>query len=82
MDKELLHWFCEKYNLKNFGIAFREYKTNSIIKNGKRYIVRDIYPKKIDGCYFHVYKNTPIKEKVSKADSLYDSPLEEYNVQF
>jgi len=81
MDEKLLNWFLKKYNFKNFDIALRDYKTKSIIKNNKRYIVKDIYPEKIDGCYFYVYKNTPVKEKILKPYALSDNPFEEYTVQ-
>jgi hypothetical protein len=61
--KEIIAWFRKKYGKKDYSFAFREYKTKSIIKNGLRYKVDGIYPEKVDGMYFIVYKNLPIQEK-------------------
>ncbi len=64
--EKLLSWFKAKYNAKEYFFVFREYKTDSVIKNNLRYKVSDIYPNKTDdGLYFIICKRTPVKEKLS-----------------
>jgi hypothetical protein len=80
MDKKLMQWFQSKYNFREFGIAMRDFQTNSIIKNDNRYIVKDMFPEKIDGSYFYVYKNKPVKHKETNSE-IYGDPLTEYAIQ-
>jgi hypothetical protein len=62
--ENLMPWFKEKYNTKEYFFTFREYKTKSIIKDGIRYKVESICPHKTDDdLYFIVCRNTPVKEK-------------------
>lgn len=64
--EEIINWFRDKYNKKEYFFTLREYKTKSIIKNNLRYRVENIYPHKTDdGLYFIVCKRTPVKEKLS-----------------
>ena len=60
---EALCWFKEQYSPKEYSFVLREYKTNSVIKNDKRHKVVNMYPDKIGGSYFVVYRNIPFEEK-------------------
>ena len=79
---DAIKWFRKKHYSKNGAFALRQYKTDSIIKGEQRFKVIDIYPQKVDGLYFIVYKKTPVKEKQStKAYAcIYGSIFEEYRV--
>jgi hypothetical protein len=81
--ENIMSWYRDKYNKKEYFFTFREYKTKSIIKNNLRYKVESIYPDTIDGLYFIVCKNTPVKEKLSY-DNAYSAMngniFEEYKI--
>lgn len=60
---EALCWFKNKYGIKKYSFVLRQYLTKSVIKNEKRYKVVEMYQDKIDGHYFVVYRNVPVKDK-------------------
>lgn len=71
-EDKALNWFKKKYSGKEFAFAMREYKTNSVIKGGERFKAVEVFPEKVDGLYFIVYKNTPVKEKKYNNDKTYE----------
>ena len=62
-ELKALKWFKSKYGNRNYAFTLRKFQAECIINSEKRYKVVDIYPEKIDGFYFIVYKKTAIKEK-------------------
>lgn len=60
---DVLCWFKKKYGIKKYSFVLRQYSTKSVIRNEKRYKVVGVYPDKIDGHYFVVYRNVPLNER-------------------
>ena len=77
---EVIKWFRHSYSKKDYALTTREFEVGCIISNGKRYKVVDIYPQKIDGIYFVVYKKIPIKESFKKNSYTNDDVFTEHRV--
>ena len=79
---EFVRWFREHYSKNNYAFAMREFQAECIIEKGKRYKVVNVYPQKIEGFYFIVYKKIPIKESFKKNSYIKDNVFEEHHVYF
>jgi hypothetical protein len=80
IDKAI-KWFREKYNIREYFFVFREYKTQSVIKNDLRYKVENIYPHKdADGFYFIVCKKSPVKKEKKYSDDFLGDIFAEHKV--
>jgi hypothetical protein len=77
---EFARWFRSNYSKKDYAFAIREFEAECIISDGKRYKVVDIYPQKMDGFYFIVYKKIPIKESFKKNTYIKDNVFAEHRV--
>ena len=79
---EFVRWFREHYSKNDYAFAMREFQAECIIEKGKRYKVVNVYPQKIEGFYFIVYKKIPIKESFKKNSYIKDNVLEEHHIYF
>ena len=79
---EFVRWFREHYSKNDYAFAMREFQAECIIEKGKRYKVVNVYPQKIEGFYFIVYKKIPIKESFKKNSYIKDNVFEEHHVYF
>ena len=79
---EFVRWFREHYSKNNYAFAMREFQAECIIEKGKRYKVVNVYPQKIEGFYFIVYKKIPIKESFKKNSYIKDNVFEEHHIYF
>jgi hypothetical protein len=76
---EAIKWFRINYS-KDSNFTLRQFQAECIVNNGKRYKVIDIYPQKIDGFYFIVFKKNPIKESFKKNSYINDDVFTEHRV--
>ena len=63
MILSILKLFKEKYNIKDYGIAERDFPALCVYIGGKRHKVMDTYRTPDGQSYFVVYKKVPIKER-------------------
>lgn len=77
---EVIRWFRRNFSKKDYALTTREFEVRCIISNDKRFKVVDIYPQKIDGIYFIVYKKIPIKESFKKNSYIKDDVFAEHRV--
>ena len=79
---EFIEWFRKHYSKNDYAFAMREFQAECIIEKGKRYKVVNVYPQKIEGFYFIVYKKIPIKESFKKNSYIKDNVFEEHHIYF